>query len=396
VTGIRSKVGSLQRKLLIAAVPLGLLLVADLVVQHTALRDGVLFGHRVMPFQPPLFSEQHLATFGRLKQEAAGTIQPQGPVRFDAELGWVAQPRVHEFGAGAAARTLVTLGGSFTYGDEVAASESWPAQLAQTGLRVVNLAVPAYGIDQAILRFQHDAEVRDSLRAGDAVWLGVMPRALLRLVNVYRPALRHHGAGVGMKPRFKLTDGQADGPLEKVPNPAASLAELVSLVGNQQAFVDAVGNDDAFIACAPWAYRPAGTHWSHWFAVTRLIGSRLEGKGRDPVAWVDDADSEVFQLTLALCRGLATDAESLGGRARVVILPDHWSLQRMHEAGGRAYWQRLVDALRENGIAVTDVTEALLEAGALDDAAFWMPGGHYSARANRVVADSLAALLAKN
>ena len=48
---------------------------------------------------------------------------------------------------------ILTVGDSFTYGDEVRDEETWPAQLQRlTGRRVLNGGVTGYGIDQMVLR----------------------------------------------------------------------------------------------------------------------------------------------------------------------------------------------------------------------------------------------------
>ena len=92
--------------------------------------------------------------------------------RYDPQLGWV--PAVGVFTHSprftwstneasvrnngpplppAPGRPIVTVGDSFTFGDEVMDHETWPAQLEQRlGRRVVNGGVLGYGIDQAFLR----------------------------------------------------------------------------------------------------------------------------------------------------------------------------------------------------------------------------------------------------
>ncbi len=49
--------------------------------------------------------------------------------------------------------SILTVGDSFTYGDEVCDEESWPAQLQRlTGRHVLNGGVTGYGFDQIVLR----------------------------------------------------------------------------------------------------------------------------------------------------------------------------------------------------------------------------------------------------
>ena len=48
---------------------------------------------------------------------------------------------------------ILTVGDSYTYGDEVRDEEAWPAQLQRlTGRRVLNAGVTGYGFDQMVLR----------------------------------------------------------------------------------------------------------------------------------------------------------------------------------------------------------------------------------------------------
>jgi hypothetical protein len=99
----------------------------------------------------------------------------------DSLLGWSNKPdyaKADEFGDGAsltidargfraapapagaapAARTrIVCSGDSFTFGVGVGDDDVWCAQLGrELGAETVNLAVPAYGLDQSVLRYQRD------------------------------------------------------------------------------------------------------------------------------------------------------------------------------------------------------------------------------------------------
>lgn len=56
--------------------------------------------------------------------------------------------------------SILAVGDSFTYGDEVRDEESWPAQLQRlTGRRVLNGGVTGYGFDQIVLRAEQLAAV---------------------------------------------------------------------------------------------------------------------------------------------------------------------------------------------------------------------------------------------
>ena len=77
--------------------------------------------------------------------------------------------------------TLV-VGDSFAFGDGVDDRDSWPAILEQlTGQRVVNGAVPGFGLDQAVLRAEQLAPLYDP----SSIIVGFIPHDVLRCEMSY-------------------------------------------------------------------------------------------------------------------------------------------------------------------------------------------------------------------
>lgn len=386
---------------------IGVAVLADQAVHWTVLRDGWFLGAPVAPFDPPLFGAEQRDSLERLRAAAAGGDRALiGAIDFDAELGWVPRPSsgsgelrydaagarigcggAEDDGASEVVR-LAVFGCSFAHGDEVAAREAWTAVLDARlpGARVANFGVGGYGIDQALLRYRRLGKAA----AAAEVWLAVMPEALLRLLSVYRPALRHRERSVSFKPRFRLDAG---GALELLPNPARALGDYPRLLGDTAAFAAAVGATDAFVARALPAYLPFGSHWSHRSAVARLALTRTEAGWRELADWLADPSGELPRLAEAVVAEFARAAAAAGARFRVIVLPDQKSLAARARAGDRGCWQGLLDRLELRGIAVTDLSPALVAAGACADGALWAPGGHYSARGNARVAELLLPLL---
>ena len=79
---------------------------------------------------------------------------------------------------------IVTVGDSFTHGDEVADQETWQAELERLDprLEVLNLGVGGYGTDQAFLRWRRDG----APRGGQIAILGIWPEKICRNLNVCR------------------------------------------------------------------------------------------------------------------------------------------------------------------------------------------------------------------
>ncbi|MCB9681771.1 MAG: SGNH/GDSL hydrolase family protein [Alphaproteobacteria bacterium] len=93
------------------------------------------------------------------------------------------------------APTVVLLGDSFTYGDEVADADTFAVRLATaTGWHVVNAGVPGYGLDQCVLALERDVLPTRP----DVVVLGLTSPMMVRPLATW---------DVWAKPWFTLQDG---------------------------------------------------------------------------------------------------------------------------------------------------------------------------------------------
>lgn len=378
---------------------------ADQAVQWSVLGDGRFLGHRVIPFDPPLFTPwQHhraaeVAAFAADRALAAGSL-------LDAELGWcprAGQDRglyVYDWSGSRVqlgtlahakapgVRRVVAVGCSFTQGAEVEGHETWSALLdaRRADLEFANLGQGGYGVDQALLRFRRDGRGL----APDEVWLGFLPESTLRVTTLYPPAANHWSSTLTCKPMFEL--GSAGDELVLVPSPAPDHAALLALLTDQRAFLAALGRD-RWVRRTPAAWAPRGSSWTHWLASTRLFVSWLESGDRDPAEYLREREGEVARLLRALVLELAREARATGARFRMIVLPSHPDLARARRPGG-TYWSGWLADLAGRGIECLDATPALLAAGADTEPRFWMPGRHYSPEANRVVAEALERALA--
>lgn len=393
------------RRPALVLLPLLAFAVGDFVLSNTVLSDGTFRGRRVAPFHPPTFTPEQRSIAERLRD---GGELPATNVRFDAQLGWTtresfvgASESYDALGARRGsvaapdARTpgiarVAAFGCSFTHGDEVADADAWCARLDElrADVEVRNFGVGAYGIDQALLRYRRVAPEFDV----DEVWLGFMPRAALRVVSMYRPALAHEDRSVALKPRFTLDER---GELALIPLPVASQRELGELLcATDDAFARAIAPHDAFVGAWPSAYEPFGERVWHRSFAARLVVTKLEGRARPHDDVLRDATGECFRVLRGIVARMRAEAEARGDRFRVLILPDRPSLDafKTARAGGPApAYATFVDALSADGVDVVDVTEALAAAD-VPGAGLFAPGGHWSPAGNRVVAERLARL----
>ena len=395
----------MKRKRLVA---LGLLLGSGLITDQillSALEDGYFRGRRIAPFDPPVFySEQE--TLLRQIERHARTGQPDEiALSFDADLGWAPTPGVPigamafdwagcRLSAEPLARErspnsarVVCVGCSFTQGEEVADAETWAYDLDAASPRheFANLAMGAYGLDQALLRYRRDGRHLEA----DEIWVGWLPSASLRLLTVWRPAERHWAKLARFKPRFRL---DASGGLIEVPNPVNSIKHMHKVMSSQEGFLAAIDGNDGWVSRSSVAYAPTGSHWLHGTGLGRMALTLHEHRDRDAAPWLLDENSEVFRLLLAVMGAFQDEAASSGARLRLLVLPDRPALQALAN-DGRGYWSKATEACERAGIEVIDCGAALIRAGAAEATSCWAPGGHYSAQGHRVVAESLRALL---
>lgn len=97
---------------------------------------------------------------------------------------------------------IVAVGDSFTFGQDVADSESWPAALERVlGSRVVNGGVNAFGLDQSVLR----GERLSGIFAPDLLIVGFIPHNVTRCEYAWflghpKPYFELDGAGLRVHP----------------------------------------------------------------------------------------------------------------------------------------------------------------------------------------------------
>ncbi|MDG2305308.1 MAG: hypothetical protein P8R42_11775 [Candidatus Binatia bacterium] len=337
----------------------------------------------------------------------------------DADLGWRPRPgatsrdgQVHIDSAGIRrnanpalapedtqrALRIVTVGDSFTFGDEVPDNETWPAQLErllrQDGVpaRVFNLGTNAYGIDQAILRLARDGA---PLRP-DVVILGLQPENLMRNVNVLRPFFFPDTALPLSKPRFILRDGK----LRLRNQPTLTPDEILEFLENP-----------ASHPLAPyeqWLDERYEEFFWQQSALLSLLAQRLaatdstqpgkRARQNDDERFTDRRQAEMLQLGTALLEKFDNEAQAIGARPLLVYLPRRAELEAQLAGEEVWYGDWLAQATTDlpnhpnlsnlPGLAGHPIVRP--EAGmtvASDDR--FAPGGHYSAQQNRRVAQAI-------
>jgi hypothetical protein len=318
----------------------------------------------------------------------------------DPELGWVkpADPRelAHLDASGArklpafpdvTAKACVSLyGDSFTWGQEIDDEHTWANYLAQhAGCRVADWGVPAYGTDQAYMRF---------LRAKDdktpVVLLGILSENVLRNVNVYRGLLPSI-VQFGLKPRFVLDEG---GALRLVPLPSPTAAEMHAIEERPE---DHLPNE-FFVPGGPSGITrrtfPYALSLARLFFQYR-IRAQMAGVPAFAPFYDPRHPSGALGVTAGIARAFRGEAEGRGAFAGVVMFPTGPDIE-VHRKKGTWTYQPLLDAMARDGIPYLNTGEAIEEALHVGDLCSIYRGclkGHFTARGNRIVGGAVYAWL---
>jgi hypothetical protein len=311
-------------------------------------------------------------------------------VVFDKELGWAIRPygsagkytaTSHGFRGPKGGVTTKSLprgkwrvsvyGDSFTHGDGVALEETWADQLQRRseGLEVLNFGVPAFGTDQALLRFRRDGREFDS----HVHVLGVWPENLARNVSVVRFYMVPSGNLGGSKPRFVLASGR----MQTVNSPVLSQTDLLQTLLHQ--------NVSPVLSHDYW-YKEDEQRFPWYFHLQslRMAVSVLKAYERRAVRnrMYLDEDGEPMMVTLAIAETFRDEVEALGAKALVAVFPmrDFADAERFP----------LPHLLKARGVSVVDLQPAFTEREKqLGTNALYLPDGHLTPLGNRLVAEEL-------
>jgi len=145
-------------------------------------------------------------------------------LRFDADLGWRTPYNQTPFGERPRARDyarplIATFGDSFTHGDEVGDTETWQEALAEKlGGDVYNFGVGAYGLDQALLRYEKIGLRQPTPVVILAFISGDLERCFRRFRKFHHPESNF----AYTKPRLLLSHDE----LTLLPNPVRTIEAL--------------------------------------------------------------------------------------------------------------------------------------------------------------------------
>lgn len=279
---------------------------------------------------------------------------------------------------------IVLLGDSFTYGNDVGFEDTWgralEVRLREAGLdaEVLNLGVAGYGFDQIYLRWK---ELGASLSPAIVV-LGYCAGDADRVVRVH---WCFHDGGRSFpfsKPRFV----RGDGALRLVNSPTVPPEKIPGILGRFE---------ESQLAAWEGRYVRADYEEHLWLA-SKLLALVEDVAARNRVArWrekrrISSLESEEGALSFEILDALRRDVAAHGAQLLAVHLPwpdDIQTLSRGWALAQSDFMSRL-----ERSFPIVRPDDALLAAARTSgsEAVFIGGEGHYTAKANRIVAEAVA------
>jgi hypothetical protein len=293
---------------------------------------------------------------------------------YDAELGWVPEQQqatvwgktvtilkdgIRSNGGGevrdGTEDPILAVGDSYTFGDQVADSETWPAQLDRlSGKRVVNGGVDGYGVDQIFLRAQR---LLNRYRFSTVIF-SFVPDDLRRSEMSVMFATA--------KPYFDFKSGQLT--LENVPVPPPSF-----LPQKESPLLIAV------------------EHSRLVDAVMKRVSPEWWLRGASETQMQDQ--EQAIKVACALLHKLEELTKSRG--SELIVLAQHWEFEPASESMES---ERVLRCLSDPATRVLDLRPALSALKARDPARYhqlYNPFLHMSAEGNQFVARELLPVLAE-
>jgi len=276
---------------------------------------------------------------------------------------------------------VAAFGDSFTFGGDVADRHSYPEALARldAGLLVENFGVPAYGLDQAFLRYQREGRPTRP----QVVVIGFMAENIFRNVNVFRPFYRPPSQVPFAKPRYRPgRPGQAD--LTLIANPLPRLEDYRRLLARPAETLAQLGRHDHFYRTE---LRAGAFDRSAAVRLVKLAKEQLSpGNGIERGGYYD-TDSEAFRVTTGLFTAFYERALRDGAQPVILVFPERGDLDRWRRKHTKRYTP-LLQFLAAKEYRVVDAMTALDAAGSeltVDD----LIPAHFTPLANQKVAEYL-------
>ena len=305
------------------------------------------------------------------------TVRKKGPsMSHNANSAGIRSDREYELKPPQNVLRISAFGDSFTACDEVSNEDTWEAQMERLNpsREVLNFGVGAYGLDQAFLRYQQE----ENDFHPHITFIGYIGENIGRSVSVFRPFYVQLTSAPLTKPRFLLKGDK----LELIKNPVQDIEQYNKLLKEPEEILPQLGLYD-------FHYQ---TKYQHGFfdflpsiRLFKIIRYNLLTEKIFKDRYYNES-SEAFLLTIKIFSEFYHSVLRKNSLPIILVFPSKPDLQRFTKDQTKLY-APMIRFFEENGLAYIDLTDAFIryfQGKEIDD--LFMPAGHYSPEANKIVA----------
>jgi hypothetical protein len=272
---------------------------------------------------------------------------------------------------------IVAVGDSFTHGDDVKNDETWEVALEKlrADLEVLNLGVPAFGTDQALLRWRREV---DNFSPQISI-LGIWPENICRNLNIARYYL-NPASGFMTKPRFLVENGA----LKLINSPVVGPEDLPKVLSEPESA--SILKDDYWYDPRETT-RKAYQHVRVLQALGSIVDLMRRKSMRDRLYSGEDPAGDA--ITVRIAEAFAAEAKAKNTLPLVLLIPmrDHLEGKKLYVAENSL---PLVRDLRKAGLDVLDMGPPIAKASEVHGmSALYLPSGHLTPLGNRVLAEQI-------
>lgn len=304
-----------------------------------------VLSERGIIYDPPEVTEESLDHYIHSRDPVLGWPSPTG--RTEPPYDGIGARQSPAFPSPTTPACVATFGDSFTFGDQVGPEDAYPNRLAERlGCRVNNYGVGGYGSDQALIRFR---AVEDP---APIVVFAHYSDNIIRNVNRFRNLIAP-STGLGFKPRFVMSDR-----LELVPIPTPpsvdSIADISGAWMSDEYFLP--GGEAGIIELGfPYTVKVLRAFSNY------RVRARFAGVPSYAPFYAADHPSNALAVTIAILIAVLDETAAHGQTPILVALPGHRDVEAALAGNPQPYYQPLLDALGQHGVATPNVIAAMLD-----------------------------------
>jgi len=264
---------------------------------------------------------------------------------------------------------ILTIGGSQTEGIDVKCENSWPYLIEKlSGYNVGNFGTRGYGIDQAILSY------KNTNFNPRMVILGIIPDSFERSTRIVSMGL--YGRGNISKPMFDFTDSD-NYDIINIPAINGAKLEREYFYGLES---DLFKHEKAY---HPYLFQSHRLDIFYSFRFFKMIPLQLENAHKKRIYISESGEFDYIKNIIKVFQSIAIQNKDIPIILLMGPIPNGYN-------DGHTPWKKTINFIDSLKIDYVDLTHELYdEVTTFPDSIYFINGGHYTPKANNIIANSL-------